>query len=167
MAELTQKERLQPSLLDRLTDDEPGKREESREKRVLSMTKIRQSVLRDLSWLLNTANFEAVQDLAKYPQVKRSVLNYGMSDLAGKVVSNTDVLEMENTLKQAILSFEPRILRKTLRLRVTASDEPMDKNALVFEIQGDLWAQPLPEPLYLKTVIDLDMNQVNIDDMSR
>lgn len=167
MAELTQKERLQPSLLDRLTDDEPDKREESREKRVLSMTKIRQSVLRDLSWLLNTANFEAVQDLAKYPQVKRSVLNYGMSDLAGKVVSNIDVMEMENTLKQAILSFEPRILRKTLRLRVTASDEPMDKNALVFEIQGDLWAQPLPEPLYLKTVIDLDMNQVNIDDMSR
>jgi type VI secretion system protein ImpF len=34
MAELTQKDRLQPSLLDRLTDDEPDKLQESREKRI-------------------------------------------------------------------------------------------------------------------------------------
>lgn len=33
MAELTPKDRLQPSLLDRLTDDEPDKTQESREKR--------------------------------------------------------------------------------------------------------------------------------------
>jgi len=33
MAELTQKERLQPSLLDRLTDDEPDKLSEAREQR--------------------------------------------------------------------------------------------------------------------------------------
>lgn len=31
MAELTSKERLQPSLLDRLTDDEPDKTQESRD----------------------------------------------------------------------------------------------------------------------------------------
>ena len=36
MAELTPKERLQPSLLDRLTDDEPEQQQESRDKRVLS-----------------------------------------------------------------------------------------------------------------------------------
>ena len=53
MAELTQKERLQPSLLDRLTDDEPPTQQESREKRVLSMHKLRLFVLRDISWLLN------------------------------------------------------------------------------------------------------------------
>ncbi|HJX53099.1 MAG TPA: type VI secretion system baseplate subunit TssE, partial [Polyangia bacterium] len=36
MAELTPKERLQPSLLDRLTDDDPGRATEPRESRVLS-----------------------------------------------------------------------------------------------------------------------------------
>ena len=54
MAELTPKERLQPSLLDRLTDDAPAEKVESREQRVLSLTKLRQSVNRDLGWLLNT-----------------------------------------------------------------------------------------------------------------
>ena len=54
MPELTPKERLQPSLLDRLTDDAPHRRTESREQRVLSLAQLRESVMRDLAWLLNT-----------------------------------------------------------------------------------------------------------------
>ena len=54
MAELATKERLQPCLLDRLTDDEPEKSTESRDRRVFSLRQLRQAVLRDLSWLLNT-----------------------------------------------------------------------------------------------------------------
>jgi type VI secretion system protein ImpF len=53
MVELFPKERLQPSLLDRLSDDEPYKKMESREKRVLSFQKLKLSVVRDLEWLLN------------------------------------------------------------------------------------------------------------------
>jgi type VI secretion system protein ImpF len=53
MAELFQKERLQPSLLDRLADDEPYKKTESRDQRVLSFHKLKQFVLRDLQWLLS------------------------------------------------------------------------------------------------------------------
>jgi len=41
MAELTPKERLQPSLLDRLTDEEPDRRQESRDKRILSPAKLK------------------------------------------------------------------------------------------------------------------------------
>ena len=29
-------------------------------------------------------------------------------------------------------------------------------NKMVFEIEADLWAQPYPERLYLKTELDLD-----------
>ena len=41
MAELAPRERLQPSLLDRLTDDEPDQEVESRERRVLSVRGLR------------------------------------------------------------------------------------------------------------------------------
>ena len=51
-------DRLQPALLDRLTDDEPGSREEPVEARVLSKRRLRQSVLRDLAWLLNATRLE-------------------------------------------------------------------------------------------------------------
>ena len=82
MAELTKKERLQPSLLDRLTDDEPDARQESREKRVLSPQRLRECVRRDLTWLFNTTNLDAMVSLAEFPEVSHSVVNYGMPDLA-------------------------------------------------------------------------------------
>ena len=60
MAEqLLPQERLQPALLDRLTDDEPDKKQEPREARVLSKSRLRQSVLRDLAWLFNATRLEA------------------------------------------------------------------------------------------------------------
>lgn len=162
MAELTQKERLQPSLLDRLTDDEPDNKLESRDKRVLSMQKLRQCVLRDVSWLLNTSNLAAVQNLDEYPNVKHSVVNYGMPDLAGIIAVSTDVLALERTLRKVIGDFEPRILRNTIKVRVDVTDDEMDKSAMTFEIEGDLWAQPMPQRLYIKTVIDLDMKSVEV-----
>ena len=55
MAEgLTPLDKLQPCLLDRLTDDEPGKREESRGQRIISLQRYKAGVLRDLEWLFNS-----------------------------------------------------------------------------------------------------------------
>ncbi len=160
MAELTQKERLQPSLLDRLTDDEPTKTVEPREKRVLSLTRLRQSVNRDLVWLLNTGCLETIQDLSDYPHVRQSVLNFGIPDITGSTISSADRTVLERVLRQAILTFEPRILKNTLKVRTKAGGE---HNTVVFEIEGELWAQPLPEHLYLKTILDLELGSVDIE----
>jgi type VI secretion system protein ImpF len=164
MVELTQKERLQPSLLDRLTDDEPDKIQESREQRVLSITKLRQSVLRDVAWLLNSSTLDTSQNFDEYPFVAHSVINYGIPDLAGKVLSGVDVLKIEQRVRQAILDFEPRILHDSLKVKIAASDSQMNHNAMTFDIEGDLWAQPLPLRLYLKTELDLETGSMDIID---
>jgi len=164
MAELTQKERLQPSLLDRLTDDAPDKEQESRENRVLSLTKLRQCVLRDMAWLLNTGALATHQNLDDYPLVSHSVLNYGIPDLAGRNLSGANVLEVEQQVRQAIWDFEPRILRDTVKVKVTASADQMNHNAMTFDIEGDLWAQPLPLRLYLRTQLDLDTGNMDVID---
>lgn len=164
MAELTPKERLQPSLLDRLTDDEPTTRVESREKRVLSMQKLRQSVLRDVSWLLNADSFESVNDLTDYPEVAKSVINFGIRNLAGTSVVGTDLSDIEKKLKQAITVFEPRILPHSLTVRVLSADV-MNQQAISFDIEANLWAQPLPIHLYLRTEIDMLTGDVNLRDM--
>src|SRR3954469_10282884 len=106
MAELTKKERLQPSLLDRLTDDEPDARQESRDKRVLSPARLRECVRRDLSWLLNTTHLAALENLDAQPEVQRSVLNYGMPDLAGRTASSVDARVLERLLVKVIADFE-------------------------------------------------------------
>ncbi len=164
MAELTQKERLQPSLLDRLTDDEPNTQIESRDKRVLSMHKLRQSVLRDVSWLLNADSFESVADLTDYPEVAQSVVNFGIQNLAGTSVVGADLTNIERKLKQAITVFEPRILPNSLTVKVLSADV-MNQQAISFDIEANLWAQPLPVHLYLRTEIDVLTGDVNLRDM--
>jgi len=162
MSELTVQERLQPSLLDRLTDNEPHQQKESRERRVLSLEKLRQCVLRDLGWLLNTGNLHQAQALDEYPEVSRSVLNYGVPDLSGQSLSSADVPRLERAVRQAILDFEPRILRQTVRVRARVSAEVMSHNTLSFEIEGTLWAQPIPVRLFLKTEFDLETGHVDV-----
>ena len=55
MPELIVVEKLQPCLLDRLTDDDPKNSLESRDRRVISLQRYRQGVLRDLQWLFNAS----------------------------------------------------------------------------------------------------------------
>jgi type VI secretion system protein ImpF len=164
MAELTQKERLQPSLLDRLTDNEPEQRQESREKRILSPAKLRESVRRDLTWLFNTANLTTVMDLANFPAVAESVLNYGMPSLSGRTTSSVEIPEMERLLRQAIWTFEPRLNKNSIRVRLVADPLLMSHNALSFSIEAELWAQPIPLRLFLKTEIDLEAGNANVVD---
>lgn len=169
MAELTQKELLQPSLLDRLKDDEPEKKgAEAREKRIFSYRKLKQSVLRDLGWLLNTGCLETCTDLAHYPEVRSSVLNFGIQDLTGTCSSNADSAHLEQFLRQAILNFEPRILPASLKINWIDPDKHemsrdyRQPNTIAFEIECDLWAEPAPERLYLKTVLDLELGDFEV-----
>jgi type VI secretion system protein ImpF len=167
MAELTQKERLQPSLLDRLTDDERDHKQESRDKRVLSPARLRECVRRDLSWLLNTTHLAALEDLESLPEVQRSVINYGMPDLAGRTVSSVDARVLERLLVKVIADFEPRLLKSTVKVKIVADREKMNHNALCFSIEAELWAQPLPLRLFLRTDIDLETGTVNVTDQGQ
>ncbi|MEQ1636214.1 MAG: type VI secretion system baseplate subunit TssE [Methylococcales bacterium] len=166
MAELTQKERLQPSLLDRLVDDAPDKLKESREQRVLSISKLRQCVLRDLAWLLNTSTFDTVQNLDDFSFVSHSVVNYGIYDLVGITLSSADASEIQQKIRQAIWDFEPRIFPDSVVVKVAITEDQMNKNAITFDIEGELWAQPLPLHLYLRTELDLETGSMAIVDKS-
>ena len=153
---------MQPSLLDRLRDDEPGEKQESRDKRVMSLRQLREAVIRDLTWLLNTSDFSSAADLADYPLVAQSVINYGMPALAGATVSSVNLPVIERLLKQSILNFEPRILAKSLKVKIVVDSDKMNHNAMNFDIEGELWAQPVPLRLLLQTQIDLENGTVTV-----
>jgi type VI secretion system protein ImpF len=166
LAELTTQEKLQPSLLDRLTDDNPSQLRESRDKRVIGMRQLRDYVIRDLQTLLNTHQLSATLDLDDYDQIKSSVMNYGAPGLTGFSVNNIDVFDLERQLKETIINFEPRILANTLDIIVTQTKDEMSHRSVVFQIEGHLWAIPVPLSLLLKTEIDLETGNVNIIESS-
>jgi type VI secretion system protein ImpF len=163
MAELAPRERLQPSLLDRLTDEEPESTVESRERRVLSIRTLREGVLRDLAWLLNTTNLFSVTDPGKLPHVANSVVNYGMPDISGISVAGLNLADLERGIRQAIWDFEPRLVRASVSVRAIAAGAG-DNNKIMFEIEADMWAQPYPERLYLKTELDVDRATIRLSE---
>jgi type VI secretion system protein ImpF len=160
-------ERIQPSLLERLTDHEPDATREAREQRASSARALRQSVMRDLGWLLNAQGISTSQDIGRFPHVADSVLNFGFSDLAGKNASNVDVVRIERLMADTIRAFEPRIMRGTLRVRAVQTGETTGQhNAIAFIVEGDLHSHPVPERLYLRTELDLEAGQVNVSEQA-
>jgi type VI secretion system protein ImpF len=163
MAELTPKERLQPALLDRLTDNEPREDVESREQRVLSISRLRECVIRDLTWLFNSENLASRQKpVEDCPEAMRSVVNYGIPALSGLTSTSRDPHQLERQILEAIRTFEPRLIRDSIVVKAILSDDEMSNNTLKFAIEADLWAHPLPLHLYMQTEVDLDTGEFGV-----
>jgi type VI secretion system protein ImpF len=162
MAELTPQERLQPSLLDRLTDLAPVRREESREQRVITAARLRDCVTRDIAWLLNCTRHWSSEELMDCAEVDRSVLNFGIPDLAGTALSGVNAEDLENRIRVALLHFEPRLIASTVQVTVNVDESRMDNRSLSFRIEAEMWAQPMPLALYLRTDLDLETGEFRI-----
>jgi type VI secretion system protein ImpF len=161
VAGLTPKEKLQPSLLDRLTDVRPDVRTSTAGVKVLSMEELRDSVRRDLAALFNATALETVEDLSDYPNVQKSTLNFGMPDLSGKTASGMDLQELERALSRAIHQFEPRLLEETVKVSSDMYDAK-SHNLMIAKIEAELWSQPLPQKLLLRTELDLENGEVKL-----
>ncbi|MFM2066597.1 MAG: type secretion system lysozyme [Pseudomonadota bacterium] len=161
-------DRLQPALLDRLTDDDVGSSVESGESRVINRQRLRDLILRDLAWLFNATSPGAEMDWERHPHARNSVLNYGLPALSGQTASTIDPLELQRRVRQAILDHEPRILSDTLHVEILQSDLQMNHhNQIAFRITGQLWAQPVPLELLLHTDIDIETGRVSVRELDR
>ena len=162
------RDRLQPALLDRLTDAAPDQRSESAALQVMSYSELRKAVLRDLTWLLNTANMESSFVLDEFGHVAASTLNFGVRALAGKCMSEINWADMEMSLRQAIVTFEPRILPDRLEVRCVHDESAMlSSNVLSFDIRGLLWCVPYPQEFLFRTDIDLESGTTEIKEGER
>ncbi len=166
MSDAFSRDRLQPALLDRLIDENPGSKVEPVESRAITKSRLRQSVLRDLAWLFNAqAGLDATVDETAFAHALRSTVNYGMPALSGQLVSKVEMIDLESAMREAIINFEPRILPDSLKVTgIRPEDALGHHNLLSFEIVGRLWAQPYPLELMLKTDLDLETGMVELRD---
>jgi type VI secretion system protein ImpF len=162
MPEPGQTERIQPCLLDRLSDDQPENKLESRAARVISPSRYREAVLRDVRWLFNTSSRLASEELAEFPEVASSVLSYGIRDLCGRITTSIEIAELERELTNAVNRFEPRVIPGSLQIRAIEDTAGSSPSVLSFEIHADLWANPIPEHLFIKTEIDLETGHCHL-----
>ena len=173
MAELNSRDRLQPSLLDRLIDPAPQQLSEAVEARVLSRQQLRSAVLRDLSWLFNATRAEPepasvrtdeLRLWANHDEARRSVLNFGMPAFAGVTLSTLDSEQIERAVSEAITNFEPRIDTNTLQVEVRVESEN-HHNTLQLIIRGQMWNQPVPLELLLAADVDIETGSTRVRDL--
>lgn len=132
-----------------------------------SLKEIRQCVIRDLDWLLNAHNYSPPEELEAYPEVVHSVINYGLPDFTGLTASSVDVHQLEKVFRQALLDFEPRIMKNNLKIRLIADESMQDHNALVFDIDAEVWSDPLPIHLHLRSEVELESGSISLAELNQ
>lgn len=135
---------------------------ESAEQRSVAVRRLREYVCRDLASLLNCGSLDASIDLTDYPYVQRSVVNYGMPSLAGRMARSIEAERISSKIETAIANFEPRLSR--VRVTPELGDDGSETHVLAFRIEAQLWGQPVPQHLVLRTSIDVDSGDVSIAD---
>jgi type VI secretion system protein ImpF len=116
--------------------------------------------MRELNWLLNTTSLESLEDLEPYPQVRTSVLNYGVRDLAGKTLTRSVVAGRAKQIRDAIRAFEPRL--EPTQLDVEALTTTERENAVTYVIRGDVVSAVQAMPVEFKTDVELDTAAVTL-----
>jgi len=158
--------RLLPVLLDRLTDLNPDNRNEALHERTMTKAVFRQCVLRDISFLLNTTNAESETDLSGADGVRTSVVNFGVLALSGRHLVDDDLDDVRQAIEQAIRTFEPRVLPQSLQVKILPSqDGYRTHNQMTMEIRGQLWSEPYPIDLLLRSRVDLESGQCLLEDL--
>ena len=159
-------DRLQPALLDRLMDNDPSKRNEPREGAQITHPELRAAVLRDLGWLLNTVNLETTDEISHYRWVRGSALNFGVRAMAGKRMSEIDWVDLEDSIREAIVHFEPRILPSSIEVSCVTDTGTLEHHNIVsLSIRGKLWCVPFPLEFLFRSDIDLESGHIDLRDM--
>jgi len=152
--------RITPSVLDRLLDYEPELSREPPASRAKSLRQLKQSVKRDLEWLLNTRRY-AEELSPELKELNESMAVYGLPDFtAASVKSPSDQKMMRRSLENAIRVFEPRLEDLIVTL------EPMDgiERVMRFRIDARLKVEPAPEPVTFDTVLQLGSGQIIVQE---
>ena len=134
------------SLIDRLSDldDWPTKRE-------ASMRLYKESLKRDIEWLLNTRRPQ-IPEAEGYALATNSVLCYGLPDIAtfeGSTGKDSNALMV--SLIKTIRTFEPRI--KDPRVFISRSDTV--SRSIRFHIEGQIAFDTSVEDISFDTVLEL------------
>ena len=122
---------------------------------------LKQAVLRDIQWLLNTKRPLNLQFEA-YPEAKSSILNYGIPDFTQfSASSGDDCQEVCQLMAEVLRRFEPRLDPRTVVVEHVTS-ESLSGLAAQFRIEGVLHVDPVRVPIAFDTFLEMDTGAVSL-----
>jgi type VI secretion system protein ImpF len=143
-------------LLERLTDEDPKRREEVPLSRSKSLAALKVAVRRDLEWLLNTRRAE--RDLP--PNVARSLFSYGLAEQPPSSEDRVQVFqELARRMETAIAVFEPRLAGAKVTL---SPHQDSTSRRIDLIIEGLLRIDPSPEHVSFDTSLELTNGEYHV-----
>jgi type VI secretion system protein ImpF len=123
---------------------------------------LRKEVARDLESLMNTVALESTEDLSGLDSVRRSILNYGLSDIARMTLDETRVDSLAAELRSVLMTYEPRLDPRSIRTKRDASAR-VEELKLRFLVTADLRCEPLNVPVEFVADVDIENGGIHID----
>lgn len=135
---------------------------------VVSPTVLREAVRRDIEALFNTERFESTPmltdheletafdsppALGDFPEVRRSVVNYGVPSFSGRSSHDFDREALAREIRAVLDVFEPRLKQGATKVTVITGDKSF---GIRIDIDAILIMTPTPERMRLRTSINLD-----------
>lgn len=149
----------EPSLLEKLFDDEPKSQAAGGIFRTISLEQYKESVARDLEGLLNCRSAYAEDDLKLYPNCQKSLMTFGMRDFSSMSMANAyDRAAVCRALELAIARHEPRLHN----VRVALEGNGRSVGGLHFAIHGLLDLQPAREPISFDAMLQPSTLQYSV-----
>ena len=155
---------LDPSLLERLLDDEPRNPSASGMFKTLSLEQYKESVARDLESLLNSRAAFSEDLLKAFPHCQQSLMTYGLVDFSSMSLANAfERVAICRSLEQAIARHEPRLHN----VRVSLERNGRGAGGLHFAIHGLLDVQPAREPVSFDALLQPTTLQYSVSRLRR
>lgn len=128
----------------------------------ITETLLRREVAHDLEALMNTVALESSEDLTDFASVRKSVLNFGLPDIAHRTIDEAAVDDVKGEIETILKHFEPRLAPETVH---AARDQSIDKAELKvrFVVQADLRCEPVNVPVEFVADVDVDGTAIQIN----
>lgn len=148
------------SVLDRLIDADPRNNAgDEYRTRAQSVRELKNSVRRDLEWLLNTRRI-AIEPDEELRELNKSAYMFGLPDFTAMSMANPkDQSKLMRTLQTTIKLFEPRL--GSVRIQAMENNESLSRT-LRFRIEGLLMMDPAPELVSFDTVLELTKGEYQV-----
>ncbi|MGH7620568.1 MAG: type VI secretion system baseplate subunit TssE [Gemmatimonadaceae bacterium] len=150
---------VQPSLLDRLTDQDPRGLSDQRVSYAESVHNFKLSVQRDLEWLLNCRR---TPDPApeSYEELQSSVYHFGIIDVTSLGESADSRARLLKQVDEALAMFEPRLTN--VNISIVDQEGESRRRELRFVVEGTLRLDPTPEQVAFDTVLHFSTGEIDV-----
>jgi type VI secretion system protein ImpF len=122
---------------------------------------LRRHLSNDLASLMNTISLDAIVDLADYPYIQKSIINFGFSDLSSLADRGFAAAEMSRFIRETLIRHEPRLIPASIEINVNKDAESVTQR-LTFDISADMVASPVDVPLDFVAEVDMGAGKIQM-----